>query len=254
MTNLSHTSPMTGHERAQIALIATAVLTLLIFALPSPWDWYVGYPFVLLATTVHELGHGIAGLLVGGQFNSFQVYANASGLAHVGGYSGRVSSAIVSAGGLVGPAIMAAVCFLIARWGLASKIAFIVFGLFLAIVEILVVRNLFGFFIVGLFAAACLAVGIKLSRAWCQICLLFLAVQLSLSVYSGSGYLFVREAHVDGQTLPSDVANMSEALFLPYWFWGLVCAAFSLAVLVAGLWLFLSGAFKARKKKVRNIV
>ena len=37
----------------------------------------------------------------------------------------------------------------------------------------------------------------------------------------------------------SDVANMAEALFLPYWFWGAVCGAISLAVLAFGLYLYL---------------
>jgi hypothetical protein len=32
---------------------------------------------------------------------------------------------------------------------------------------------------------------------------------------------------------------MSEALTLPYWFWGIVCAAFSALVLLGGLWLFI---------------
>jgi hypothetical protein len=31
---------------------------------------------------------------------------------------------------------------------------------------------------------------------------------------------------------------MSSALFLPYWLWGALCGAFSVAVLAVGLWTF----------------
>jgi hypothetical protein len=32
---------------------------------------------------------------------------------------------------------------------------------------------------------------------------------------------------------------MSAALFLPYWFWGALCAAFSVVALAIGAWIFL---------------
>jgi len=38
--------------------------------------------------------------------------------------------------------------------------------------------------------------------------------------------------------MPSDVAQMAENLFLPYWFWGAVCGLFAVAVLVLGLRAF----------------
>jgi hypothetical protein len=37
--------------------------------------------------------------------------------------------------------------------------------------------------------------------------------------------------------MPSDVAQIAEALWLPYWFWGGLLAVVSVAVLVGGLWL-----------------
>ena len=41
---------------------------------------------------------------------------------------------------------------------------------------------------------------------------------------------------------PSDVAQMTEALWLPYWFWGFVCGAISVAVLMTGMRSFLRAA------------
>ena len=111
----------------------------------------------------------------------------------------------------------------------------VVFGILLVLSVILVVRNFFGFVFVGATAAICLLVAFK-GRAWLsQVLLLFIACQLALSVFSRSDYLFTDVAQTSQGAMPSDVAQMSEALFLPYWFWGSFCALFSVAVLFIGL-------------------
>jgi hypothetical protein len=38
--------------------------------------------------------------------------------------------------------------------------------------------------------------------------------------------------------MPSDVGAMADALVLPYWVWGIVCGALSLALLGAGVRVF----------------
>ena len=57
-------------------------------------------------------------------------------------------------------------------------------------------------------------------------------------VFSRADYLFTDVAHTGAGPAPSDVAYMAEALFLPYWFWGLFCGGLSLAILWAGLHRF----------------
>ena len=52
-------------RRAAIALLVSVGLTVGLYALPYPYDRYAGYPLMLLSTLVHELGHGVAGLMVG---------------------------------------------------------------------------------------------------------------------------------------------------------------------------------------------
>ena len=72
-----------------------------------------------------------------------------------------------------------------------------------------------------------------------QLTVVFLAVQLTLSVFSRSDYLFTDVAHTSNGPMPSDVAVMQQALVLPYWFWGGVCALFSVTVLWFGIKRFL---------------
>ena len=65
--------------------------------------------------------------------------------------------------------------------------------------------------------------------------LVFLAVQLALSVLSNADYLFTDTAHTGAGTMPSDVAVMADALGGTYWFWGAVCGALSGGVAVAAV-------------------
>jgi membrane-associated phospholipid phosphatase len=104
------------------------------------------------------------------------------------------------------------------------------------------VRNLVGWLTVGAFAALFLGVALKAGAEAARTVLVFLSVQLSLTVFSRGGYLFTPSAQTANGVMPSDVANMATALFLPYWFWGAVCGAFSVAVLIIGARSYLRAA------------
>lgn len=51
----------------------------------TPWLVLVAYPFRLLTTLVHELGHGLAAIVTGGDFLRFVVFPDGSGLAYTAG-------------------------------------------------------------------------------------------------------------------------------------------------------------------------
>ncbi len=105
------------------------------------WAWW---PLNLLSTLAHELGHGVAALLVGGHFDHLVVYADGSGVAVTATSGGRIARAVVAAGGLVGPAVAAAGMFLLARTQRHARVALAVTAGLLLLVLLLVVRNLFG--------------------------------------------------------------------------------------------------------------
>lgn len=218
-------------------LLASVAVTVVLWVVP--YGRLIGWPLMLISTLVHELGHGVAGVLVGGTFDSFEMWSNGSGVAHVLGYDGRFARAFVSAGGLCGPACAAAIGFAMARGEKRSRVTLLVAGAVLALFELLFVRSLFGLVFVALLATALVWLGSR-AKAWVsQLALLFLSVQLALSVFSRGDYLFTDTAHTTAGVFPSDVANMAKALFLPYWFWGALCGGFSVLVLVVGVWSFL---------------
>lgn len=204
---------------------------------------YVAYPLMLLSTLAHEMGHGIAALLTGNDFDKFEMWSDGSGLAYWRGNPGRFARAFISAGGLVGPAFASAFCFGLARRAKVARVTMGLVALALAVSMVLVVRNLFGFMFVGGLATLFLALAAKAKPWAAQLSLLFLGTQLALSVFSRSDYLFTDVAQMSTGPRPSDVATIAEQLFLPYWFWGALCGLVSLLVMAVGLWSF----FQERK-------
>jgi hypothetical protein len=61
-----------------------------------------------------------------------------------------------------------------------------------------------------------------------------LGIQLCLSVFSDLDYMFSEGAVVNGQRQFSDVAQIEQALWLPYWIWGGLVALISFTVLALG--------------------
>ena len=194
---------------------------------------------MLLSTLVHELGHGLTAVVVGGDFLSLEMFADGSGVAATAHAGGPGARALVSAGGLVGPAIVACGLFLLGRSERRARTALGVLAGLLVLVTVLVVRNAFGIAYV-LVLSGLLAAIVRFGSAWlARFGMVFVAVQLALSVFSRGDYLFTPVARTETGNMPSDVAQIADALLLPYWVWGGLCGLFSVAVMVLGIWLYL---------------
>ena len=240
---MTEPSPPAGLEPARPPTGAVALLLACIAAslvLPhipgGRWAWW---PLMLLSTLVHELGHGLAAVAVGGNFVSLMMFADGSGVAATAHDGSRMARAVISAGGLVGPALVACGLFFLARTERRARMALAGLAGVLLLAVPLVVRNLFGVAYVcalsGLLAAA-----VRFGSAWvARFGLAFLAVQLSASVFSRGDYLFTAVARTGAGNMPSDVAQIAEAFLLPYWIWGGLCGLFSVSVLALGTWLYL---------------
>jgi hypothetical protein len=237
-------------RRARWTLVISAAVTIALYAIPQ--GHYVAYPLMLISTVVHEMGHGIASLLVGGDFIDFRMWSNGSGVARHTGVDGGLASAFVSAGGLVGPALAAGGFLLVSRTPRIARICLGLLGGFLLICLALWVRGPFGMVFVGALGAVCLGIALFASAGVGQLALVFLAVQLGLSAYARGDYLFTQFAETSAGLMPSDVQQMANALLLPYWVWGVLCAAFSALALLVGGWHFLRGA-RPRRAPVAHV-
>lgn len=231
--------------QARRVLIASLVVTAALYIIPG--GELVAYPLLLLSTFVHEMAHGLTAVLVGGRFIELQVFADGSGVAVSGTSGGRVSRAAVAAGGLVGPAVAAAVGFTIGRHARMSRAALLIGSVLLLVSAAVWVRSLVGLLVVLslVVLSGAIALGLR-EHHWSQLWMVFLSVQLGLSVFSRSEYLFAETARTGAGVGASDSAAIAEALFGPYWLWGAVCGLFSVAVLAYGAWLFLRAAMPGR--------
>lgn len=216
-------------KRGTTFLLSSVVLTMLLYVVP--YGNTIGYPLILLSTLAHEMGHGLAALLVGGEFHKFYLHSDASGVAYTA-TRGNLAGAFVSAGGLVGPAIVGALFFAFAH---RAKGLFFMLGVGLVLAEVFVVRNLFGLTFVGGVALLFLWLASSAGKAVQQIAAYFVGIQLALSVFSRGDYLFTPTAQTASGVMPSDVAHIAEALMLPYWVWGALCGGFSLLCLIVGV-------------------
>jgi len=222
-------------DRAPRVLAISVLVTALLYAIP--FGRTIAWPLVLVSTLAHELGHGLAAALLGGSFESLRLHADASGVALWRGGFGRLATATVAGAGLVGPALAAFLLLVLGRTTRHARVALGILGAGLVLVALLLTRNAFGIVFTLFLAAVFLLIAVR-APTFSQTALLLLAVQLALSVFSRGDYLFTNVALTSAGPMPSDVAVMSDALFLPYWVWGLLCGGVSVGLLVLGGTIF----------------
>jgi hypothetical protein len=232
------TDPVETVKRARWVLVLSAGITLILYLVP--FLDVVARPLLYISTLVHELGHGIGAIFVGGDFLQLEMWSDGSGVATSAART-EGQHAFIAAAGLVGPAFAAAGGFVLARRRKWARIGLVAIGVVLLWAMIFKIRTSFGLVVAGAVAAACLGVALKATEDWAQLLLGFLSVQLALSVFSRGDYLFTDTAQTGAGTGVSDSGAIGQLIGGPYWLWGGICALVSLAVLALGAWAMLRG-------------
>ena len=233
--------PVTTHNKGVMACVLISISVLALYHIP--YGNLILYPFSLVFTFIHEMGHGITAILVGGQFKDFVMSLDGSGLASAMVPSSRFAMAAYAAGGLLAPPIVAAICLFISKNPKLSRITWYAFAAICVISIVLVVRNTFGIFFVALCGVASFALAkFPKTDAIPRYAMLVLAITQLTSVFARGDYLFVKYASGDSMNPAtqqlSDVGAIAEQLFLPYWFWGGLIAIFSIIILILGIRAF----------------
>ncbi|MGB3641665.1 MAG: M50 family metallopeptidase, partial [Rivularia sp. (in: cyanobacteria)] len=112
-------------------LIGAAVATVVLWQVP--YGDYILYPFSILATWFHEMGHGLAAIFLGGNFRQLEIFPNGSGVATHSGrlFLGPIGRAFVAAAGLLGPPIAGAILILASRSFKTASLSLKILGGFL---------------------------------------------------------------------------------------------------------------------------
>ena len=214
--------------------IAAAVSVGLAFV---PFGEYVLYPFAVLSTWAHEMGHGLTAEIVGGDFRRLELYANLGGVAFSTRPDNLIAPALIATGGLLGPAIAGGAIVILgsrvktARWVMEGL------GVLLLLSALLFVRNGFGFVATTVLGVGAFAIGRYASETVETVLTQFIGIRLCLESLSDVDYMFTKQFTRGGQVMNSDTQAIAEQLGGAYWFWGGLIAAVSVVILVASFYV-----------------
>lgn len=228
------------HPLRRIALLA-AIAGGSVLLWQTWWGSLALYPFTILATWFHEMGHGLAAVLVGGSFESLVIHADGSGFALSlrPADSSRLSDALVSAAGPLGPPIAGALLLMASRNRKATRAMLAGLAAVLVLSTLTWVRSLIGWIVLPTIAGGLQVVVLRGNVKLQDFVVQLLGVQACISTYRSTDYLFSSGGTVGGRIARSDTAAIADALLLPYWFWGAAISGIILLLLTAGLWFAL---------------
>jgi hypothetical protein len=205
------------------------VAGLVVTMLPAlPFGAYLIYPFAILTTWFHEMGHGLTAMVLGQHFEQLMIFANGSGVAQsaVDPDASRFVHAAIAAGGPLAPSAVGALLIIASAHPKAWRPV-----LWLSAAAILLsvgiwVRSATGFWALPLVAAILALIAWRGSPAWARFTLQFLGVLGAMSMLRDFDYLFTEQAEIGGQAMLSDTGAIEASLGLPHWLWaGLILLA-----------------------------
>lgn len=232
LPKLTRVAPPVVERMGLTWLITAAVVTTLLWQVPE--GDYILYPFSILATWFHEMGHGLMAMLLGGRFHQLQIFSNGSGVARysISQALWPIGPALVAAAGPMGPPIAGAGLILASRSFTVASVSLKILGSLLLLSTLLWVGSGFGLVAIPILGLIILGISLKAPQ-WVQgFAIQFLGVQACVSTYHQLNYLFTYSA---GPLGISDTGQMQKYLILPYWFWGGLMAIASLVILFQSL-------------------
>ncbi|QIZ71331.1 M50 family metallopeptidase [Oxynema aestuarii] len=202
-----------------IWLVIAAAATVLLWQFP--WGTYILYPFSILATWFHEMGHGLTAALLGGNFHQLALYRDGSGVAMTSvSFLGRLGQGFVAMGGPLGPAVAGGFFIISSRRFKTAHWCLMGLGCLMLISVLLWIRTLFGVVAIALWGLFILGISLKTPKSIQAFFLQFMGMQALVSTYHQKEYLFGSPSvNVNGSNLVSDTGIIAHYLFLPHWFW-----------------------------------
>ena len=221
-----------GSQAEQVGRLLIAVVVVL--SLPAlPLGRYLVYPFLILTTWFHEMGHGLTALATGQHFERLRIYADGSGVAEslVSIDASAFTRAAIAAGGPLAPCVAGAALIVASAHERALRPALWALAIAIFATTILYVRSPTGYAVLPL-SAACLGFAAwRAPDALVRFTLQFIGLLGAMSMLRDFDYLFTEFAVIAGRRQLSDTGQIEAALLLPHWVWAvLILAIAALAV------------------------
>ncbi len=209
------------HGRTLISLVVVFVLV------AALWDTGVVTPLKLVVVLLHEISHGVAAVLTGGSIDRMEVNAAQGGVCYTSGGS----RFLVLSAGYLGSMAWGVTLLLLAartRWDRAISVGL---GVFILVMTVLYVRNLFGFGFSLLFGAGMVAAGRFLPEAANDFMLK--TVGLTSCLYA---VLDILDDVLKRPGIGSDADMLAQHTLIPGVVWG---AIWIILAVVAAAWALL---------------
>ena len=214
-----------------------------LFILPVvPFGDLVMYPFMILGTWFHEMGHGLAAMLMGFEFHQLILLPDGSGVAQYGPgeEAGDFRHAFVAASGPLGPAIVGSLLILASPHETMWKPVLYTLAGIIALSTAIWVRSMVGWIILPGIALLLVFIAAKASPAWERFTMQFLGLGAALSMFQQWNYLMIEGAIINGQSQLSDTGAIEAYLLLPHWFWAIVIVLIAAVMIGSSLMYALS--------------
>ena len=190
----------------------------------TPWGSILLYPFRLFTTWIHECGHAVMTVLVGGSVTAITIEPDASGLTQSLMPAGRIVRGLVASAGYLGASVVGCLLMAATRVERRARPILLGIGAFMLLTVVIWMRNLFGALVVLGWGIALLALARKGSGAVSRFIVSVLAIQVALNAVYDIRVLFL----VNGR---SDAETMARLFVAPSWVWASLWMIASVAML-----------------------
>ena len=230
------TPPVPPRSALKTLLLACAVTVALWFV---PVASLALYPVRLFVTFIHEGSHALTAFLTGGQAYRIVVQPDASGYTMtVGGWQ-----ILIVMAGYLGATAYGAGMLALARRPISARAILGVSGLLIAGLDLLLVRNLFGFGWGIVIAGGLLLAAKRLPPRGAELTAMFLGVQCVVNALYDLKTLVGLSTSYGGPV--SDAVLMSQVIPLPPVVWAVFWCGLAFAILLAALRPYWRDAVKA---------
>jgi len=214
--------------------LAAAALVVLPYI---PFGNLVLYPFMILSTWFHEMGHGLTAMLMGFQFQYLELLPDGSGFAvyRLPNNAGSFSQAAVAAAGPLGPAVVGSLLILASPHEKMWKPVLYSLAAAIVLSTVIWVRSTLGWVVLPGIAMLLVAIAAKAPPTVERFALQFLGLQAALSMFQQWNYLMVEGFSAHGITQLSDTGAIEAHLLLPHWFWAVTIVILAALMIGASL-------------------
>lgn len=230
-----------GSQAEQVGRLIIAGI-LIVFAPALPFGQYFIYPFTILSTWFHEMGHGFTAMIFGYDFEQLIIFPNGSGLAEsrVPANASNFSRIVIAAGGPLWPCLMGSLLILASSQRGVWRLSLVALAILVSLSTAVWVHEGVATYMLPTASIGLVLLAWKGSPSLVRFMLQFIGMLAILSMFMNWNYLFSDEANIGGQIIKSDTGVMAENSIFPHWAWALILMAIATAMVGVSLKLALN--------------